>query len=61
MNTQAHPIGRAFVIGANHRRCGLSLRDSLFVEEPEVPKFLHELRQAGLADGMLLATCDKQD
>jgi glutamyl-tRNA reductase len=59
MNTQAHPIGRAFVIGANHRTSRLSFRDRLFVENKEVPKFLDELRQIGLVDGMLLVTCDR--
>ena len=59
MNKQTYPIGHAFVIGANHRTSGLSLRDCLFVEDKEVPEFLHELRQAGLLDGLLLATCDR--
>jgi glutamyl-tRNA reductase len=59
MNTQPHQIDRAFVIGANHRTSGLSLRDRLFVEDKQVPKFLNELRQIGLLDGLLLATCDR--
>jgi glutamyl-tRNA reductase len=59
MKTQTHPIGSAFVIGANHRTSGLSLRDRLFVEDKKVPEFLSELRQIGLLDGLLLATCDR--
>ena len=59
MNSQTHPIVHAFVIGANHRTSGLSLRDRLFVEDKEVPKFLDKLRQIGLLDGLLLATCDR--
>jgi glutamyl-tRNA reductase len=59
MNTHVHPIGRAFVIGANHRTSGLSVRDRLFVVDANVPEFLNELRQTGLRDGLLLATCDR--
>ena len=59
MKTHVHPTGRAFVIGANHRTSGLSVRDRLFVDDANVPEFLNELRQTGLRDGLLLATCDR--
>lgn len=59
MKTHVHPTGRAFVIGANHRTSGLSVRDRLFVVDANVPEFLNELRQSGLRDGLLLATCDR--
>lgn len=59
MKTHVHPTGRAFVIGANHRTSGLSVRDRLFVVDANVPEFLNELRQTGLRDGLLLATCDR--
>lgn len=59
MKTHVHPTGRAFVIGANHRTSGLSVRDRLFVVDSNVPEFLNELRQSGLRDGLLLATCDR--
>ena len=59
MKTHVHPTGRAFVIGANHQTSGLSVRDRLFVVDANVPEFLNELRQSGLRDGLLLATCDR--
>ena len=59
MKTYVHPTGRAFVIGANHQTSGLSVRDRLFVVDANVPEFLNELRQSGLRDGLLLATCDR--
>ena len=59
MKTHVHPTGRAFVIGANHRTSGLSVRDRLFVVDANVPEFLNELRQTGLRNGLLLATCDR--
>ena len=59
MKTHVHPTGRAFVIGANHQTSGLSVRDRLFVVDSNVPEFLNELRQTGLRDGLLLATCDR--
>ena len=59
MKTHVHPTGRAFVIGANHRTSGLSVRDRLFVVDANVPEFLNALRQTGLRDGLLLVTCDR--
>lgn len=59
MKTHVHPTGRAFVIGANHQTSGLSVRDRLFVVDANVPEFLNELRQTGLRNGLLLATCDR--
>ena len=59
MKTHVHPTGRAFVIGANHQTSGLRVRDRLFVVDANVPEFLNELRQSGLRDGLLLATCDR--
>ena len=59
MNIQPHPKSCAFVIGTNHRTSELSLRERLFVEDKEVPEFLSKLRQIGVSDGLLLATCDR--
>jgi len=50
---------RPIVVGANHRSSGLALRDCLFVEDPEVPAFLARLRVAGLAEAVVLSTCDR--
>ncbi len=50
---------RPFVIGANHRSCGLSVRDRLFVEDGDVPQFLQRLKQAGIAEAFVLSTCDR--
>ncbi|NQV98472.1 MAG: glutamyl-tRNA reductase [Rhodospirillales bacterium] len=51
--------GRAFVVGANHRTSGLSLRDRLFVDDADVPAFLAKMATAGLGDAMVLSTCDR--
>ena len=59
MDISAHTSQSAFVIGANHRTSGLSLRDRLFVEDADVPEFLRKLGEAGLADALVLATCDR--
>ncbi len=48
-----------FVVGANHRSCGLSMRDRLFIEDPMVPEFLHRLRDQGLTQALVLSTCDR--
>lgn len=54
-STTARPI----IVGANHRSSSLSLRDRLFVEDPEIPAFLARLRAAGLNEAMVLSTCDR--
>ncbi|MEK9672476.1 MAG: glutamyl-tRNA reductase [Rhodospirillaceae bacterium] len=50
---------RPFLAGLNHRTSSLGLRDQLFVEEDDQPAVLMRLRQAGLDEAILLATCDR--
>lgn len=52
-------IDRLVVVGANHRSSALALRDQLFVEDPQVPAALDDLRKAGLEEVLLLSTCDR--
>lgn len=52
-------VDRLLVVGANHRSSGLALRDALFVDDPEVPAALDDLRRRGFSEVMLLATCDR--
>lgn len=47
------------IVGANHRSASLGLRDALFVDDASAPAFLDALRQAGLADALVLSTCDR--
>ncbi len=47
------------VIGANHRSASLSLRDALFVDDAHVPGFLARLATAGVAQALVLSTCDR--
>ncbi|MGC2855353.1 glutamyl-tRNA reductase [Novispirillum sp. DQ9] len=52
-------VDRLLIVGANHRSSPLGLRDALFVEDAEMPSALAALRDAGLTEAMLLATCDR--
>lgn len=52
-------IDRLVIVGANHRSSALALRDLLFVEDPQVPAALEDLRKAGLGEALLLSTCDR--
>ncbi len=56
MDASAH---RLVVIGANHRSASLTLRDALFVDDDSAPGFLEGLKRAGLAQAMVLSTCDR--
>ncbi len=47
------------IVGVNHRTGSLSLRDRLFVEDPDVPSFLELLRLQGLDQAVVLSTCDR--
>lgn len=50
---------RLIVVGANHRTSSLDLRDRLFADDPSVPGFLRSLAEAGVAEAILLSTCDR--
>ena len=51
--------GRPVVVGTNYRKSSLSLRDRLFVEDAVVTPFLQKLRERGIAQAMVLSTCDR--
>jgi len=50
---------RLGVVGANHRSSSAATRDALFVPEGEMRGFLSELRRAGIAQALLVSTCDR--
>ncbi len=47
------------VVGANHRSSTMAMRDRIFVEETRNPAVLARLREKGVDQAMLLATCDR--
>jgi len=59
MTDPTHPSGSVFVIGANHRTSGLSLRDRLFVDDGDIPGFLAKISELGAQDVIVLSTCDR--
>jgi glutamyl-tRNA reductase len=50
---------RLFAAGLDHRSAALELRDRIFVPEGELPGFHAELRRAGIAQAIVLSTCDR--
>jgi glutamyl-tRNA reductase len=57
--TAASGPSRLLVVGASHRTSSASLRERLFVDDAHVPSLLGRLREAGLAQAMVLSTCDR--
>jgi len=57
--TAATGPSRLLVVGASHRSSSASLRERLFVDDAHVPSVLGRLRDAGLAQAMVLSTCDR--
>lgn len=57
--TEPEASPRLLVVGANHRSSSAALRERLFVDAAGQHGFLVRLRAAGLAQAMLLATCDR--
>ena len=51
--------GRPLVVGTNYRKSSLGLRDRLFIEDAVVTPFLQKLRERGIAQAMVLSTCDR--
>lgn len=47
------------MVGANHKSASLTLRDALFVDDAAAPGFLEGLKRAGLAEALVLSTCDR--
>ena len=50
---------RLFAAGVDHRSSTLELRDRIFIAEAELPGFHAELRRAGIAQAIVLSTCDR--
>ena len=50
---------RLVMVGANHKSASLTLRDALFVDDAAAPGFLEGLKRAGLAEALVLSTCDR--
>ncbi|MBI5165807.1 MAG: glutamyl-tRNA reductase [Magnetospirillum sp.] len=50
---------RLVIVGANHRSASLSLRDVLFVDDAAAPGVLAQLKAAGIAEAVVLSTCDR--
>ena len=50
---------RLLVVGANHRTSTVALRERLLVDDDQVPALLDRLREHGLEQAVLLATCDR--
>lgn len=57
--TEQPDIARLLVVGVNHRSSTAATRERLFVEPADLPAFLDRLRDAGLTQAVLLATCDR--
>ena len=60
-DTPSRDVERPLVVGANHRSSPLALRDRLFVEDADVPRFLAALRDGGCGHALVLSTCDRVD
>jgi glutamyl-tRNA reductase len=50
---------RLLVVGANHRTSTVALRERLLVDDDQAPVMLDRLRDRGLDQAILLATCDR--
>ena len=53
------PLAALVVAGVNHRTAAAGLRDKLFVAPEEEAALLGRLRAAGLAEALVLSTCDR--
>jgi glutamyl-tRNA reductase len=53
--------GDLFVVGVDHRTCPTSLRERLFLSEAALPVFLAALRTDGLAQALVVSTCDRTE
>jgi len=54
-------LDHLLVVGTNSRTASPSLRERLFLNEPEPIANLEKLRRIGPAEGMVIATCERLD
>ncbi len=59
MADQPQTAQRLVVVGANHATASALLRDRLFVDDGQAPGFLSNLKRAGIAQSLVLSTCDR--
>ncbi len=57
--TTTGPADEVLVVGANHRTSPVAVRDRLFLDDRAIPDFLARLAGAGLAQALVLSTCDR--
>ena len=55
----ASGASRLLVVGTSHRKSGAALRERLFIDVDAQPEFLDRLRDAGIPNALVLATCDR--
>lgn len=55
----AHAPAQYVVVGANHRSSSVTFRDMIFVDDAAAPALLRGLGERGLAQALLLSTCDR--
>lgn len=55
----ASAAGDLLVMGVGHRAATPALRARLFVEEPDYARLLRDVRDAGLSQGLVIATCER--
>jgi len=53
------PAPQPFVVGATHCSSALAVRDRLFIDESAAPDFYRRLKEAGVAEAIMLSTCDR--
>jgi glutamyl-tRNA reductase len=53
------PAPEPFVVAATRRSSTLALRDRLFIDEAGTPEFYRRLKEAGVAQAIILSTCDR--
>lgn len=59
LDQSAPRLSRLIVAGVDHLTAGQGVRDRLFVEDAGLGAFYGRLREAGIDQGVLLATCDR--
>ena len=56
-----NPASGLLVVGVNHRSAGPAVRDRLFATEPDASALLAEVRAGGVAEAVVLSTCERAE
>jgi glutamyl-tRNA reductase len=49
------------LVGFNHNNAPVEIREKLFIQESDIPKFLDQIKQNGIDESVVISTCNRTE